>query len=106
LKELKAVGIKTSALICPVIPYITDVHPLIDMLCPHTEKIWIYRVSILNRSDNNWQNIKSILENHFNESKEQIEAAVFSKDHFLWENLRHELLEIQKDRQLNLRIHV
>jgi len=106
LKELKAVGIKTSALICPVIPYITDVHPLIDMLGPHTKKIWIYGLSILNRSDNNWQNIKSILENHFNESKEQIEAAVFSKDHSLWENLRHELLEIQKDHQLNLRIHV
>jgi hypothetical protein len=51
------------------------------MLGPHTEKIWIYGLSILNRSDNNWQNIKSILENHFNESKEQIEAAVFSKDH-------------------------
>jgi len=106
LKKLKAVGINTSALICPVIPYITDVHPLIDMLGPHTEKIWIYGLSILNRSDHNWQNIESILENHFNESKEQIEAAIFSKDQSLWENLRQELLEIQKDHQLNLRSHI
>lgn len=106
LKELKAMGIKTSALICPVIPYITDVQLLIDMLGPHTEKIWIYGLSILNRSDHNWQNIESILENHFNESKDEIEAAVFSKAHSLWESLRQELLVIQKDHQLNLSIHI
>jgi DNA repair photolyase len=53
LQKLKAVGIKTSALICPVFPYITDVNSLIDMLAPHTDRIWIYGLSILNRSDQN-----------------------------------------------------
>ena len=36
LHKLREAGIKTSALICPVIPYITDVTPLINMLAPHT----------------------------------------------------------------------
>jgi len=76
------------------------------MLAPHTTKIWIYALSILNRSDQNWQNVEHKLENHFPALKEQIEAAVFSKDHFLWEDLRQELFQIQKDRQLNLSIHV
>ena len=39
LRELKSMGVGTSALICPVIPYITDVKPLIDLLADHTEKI-------------------------------------------------------------------
>jgi len=41
LHKLREAGIKTSALICPLIPYITDVTPLIDMLAPHTDVIWI-----------------------------------------------------------------
>ncbi|MDY7036452.1 MAG: hypothetical protein SV375_09885 [Thermodesulfobacteriota bacterium] len=48
LKKLKAAGIKTSALICPVIPYITDARPLTDVLAEYADKIWIYGLSILN----------------------------------------------------------
>jgi len=76
------------------------------MLNSHVDKIWIYTLSILNRFDHNWQNVEKILENHFSDFKEQIEAAVFSKDHSFWENLRQELLQMQKDYQLNLSIHV
>jgi hypothetical protein len=59
-------------------------------------------------STTNWPKYRAYLPQKLNlkNYKEQIEAAVFSKDHSLWENLRHELLEIQKDHQLNLRIHV
>ncbi len=106
LVKLKEAGIKTSALICPVIPYITDVKPLIDMLAPHTDLIWIYGLSIQERSDRNWQNVQSILKGHFPNLKEQIEAAIFSKDHPYWIQLRQDLLELQKDRQLNLSIHL
>ena len=42
LRKLREAGIKTSALICPVIPYITDVKLLIDWLEPLTDTIWIY----------------------------------------------------------------
>ena len=106
LQKLKAVGITTSALICPVIPYITDVNPLIDMLAPHTNKFWIYGLSILNRSDQNWQNVDSILEGHFPGLKERIRKVVFSRGHSYWEKLRKELVQRQNDDHLNLRIHV
>ena len=106
LEKLKTAGLRTSALICPVIPYITDVIPLIDMLAPHTDKIWIYGLSMLNRTDQNWQNVESILENHFPDLKKQIESVVFSKNHSYWEKLRQELEYLQKDRKLNLSIHV
>jgi len=106
LSKLREAGIKTSALICPVIPFITDVVPLVDMLEPHTDVIWIYGLSINERSDKNWQNIQDILNNHFPKLKEQIESAVFSADHSYWIQLRQELERLQKDRQLNLNIHL
>lgn len=106
LRKLREAGIKTSALICPVVPYITDVMPLIDMLVPHTEAIWIYGLSFEEYSDRNWQNVQGILNNHFPHLKEKIEAVIFSKDHPYWIELRQALLELAKDRQLDLRIHL
>lgn len=106
LRKLRKAGIKTSALICPVIPYITDVKPLMDILAPYTDVIWIYGLSIKERSDRNWQNVQSILKCHFPNLKEQIEAVIFSKDHPYWIQLRQDLLKIQNDRQLNLSIHL
>jgi DNA repair photolyase len=106
LQKFKAAGIKTSALICPVVPYITDVRPLIEMLAEHTDKIWIYGLSILDRSDKSWQNVNGILENHFFDLKDQVEMVIFSKSHSYWEKLRQDLVQIQKDRNLNLSIHV
>ena len=106
LRKLKTAGLGTSALICPVIPYMTDVIPLIDMLAPHADVIWIYGLSMLNRTDQNWQNVESILESHFPDVKAQIEPIVFSQDHAYWMQLRQELLEFQKERELHLSIHV
>jgi DNA repair photolyase len=106
LQKLREAGIQTSALICPVIPYITDVTPLIDMLELHTDAIWIYGLSINERSDRNWQNVQGILSNYFPNLREQIEAVIFSKDHSYWTQLRQDLKELQKDRQLNLSIHL
>ena len=106
LRNLREAGIKTSALICPVVPYITNVIPLIDMLAPHTDVIWIYGLSMNERSDRNWQNVQGILNSHFSDLKEQIEEAVFSKDHSYWNQLRRDLIDIQHRRQLNLNIHV
>ena len=76
------------------------------MLAPHTDVIWIYGLSIQERSDQNWQNVQSILNRYFPNLKEQIEAVIFSKDHPYWIQLRQDLLEIQNDRQLNLSIHL
>ena len=106
LKKLRSGGIGTSALLCPVIPYITEVMPLIDMLVPYTDVIWIYSLSIIEHSDSNWQNIQAILRRHFPDLKEKIEEVIFSDDHSYWADIRQELEELQKDRQLNLNIHL
>lgn len=57
LCQLKKAGVRTGALVCPVIPYITDAIQLVDMLAPYTDTIWIYGLSIKDRSGQNWLNI-------------------------------------------------
>lgn len=76
------------------------------MVAPHTDKIWIYGLSMQNKTDRNWQNVKSILESHFHELRSQVETVVFSKGHSYWVNLRQELIGLQKDMNLNLSIHL
>ncbi len=106
LEKLKNAGVKTSALICPVIPFITDVISLIDMLQLFANTIWIYGLSILDRTEKNWQNVQRILNDEFPKKADQIEEIIFKKDHEYWKELRKDLVEIQKDNQLDLRIHL
>ncbi len=106
LRRLKQAGITTNALICPVIPHISEVRPLIDMLAPHADKIWIYRLSIQNQADQNWLNVARILNTHFADQQTAIEQILFTTEHSYWRNLRQDLQQLQKDRQLNLDIHL
>ena len=106
LCKLREAGIKTNALICPVIPHITDVIKLVDMLAPYTDVIWIFRLNVEDHSGKIWNNILNILNNHFPNMKEEIETITFSKDHLYWTQLKQDLFELQKIRNLNLSIHL
>ena len=106
LAELKQAGIHTGALICPVIPYITDTFTLLEQLIPHADVIWIYGLSIQDKSEQNWRNVQRILQEHFRDLKERIESVIFASDHPYWDDLRQQLEKIQNDRQVDLRIRV
>ena len=105
LKQFKKAGVKTGALICPVIPYITDVIQLINMLEPYTDIIWIYGLGINDPLGQNWLNIEGILNTQFPDLVEQIKSAIFSKENVYWKQLRENLLELKSNRKLNLSIH-
>ena len=106
LRQLKEAGIKTGALLCPVIPYITDAVKLIDMLEPYADLIWIYGLSIINPSDQSWLNVQKILKSQYPDLVEKVESAVFSKSHDYWTQLRGELVALKDQRKLNLKIHL
>ncbi len=106
LRQLKEVGVKTGALVCPVIPYITDVIQLIEMLARYTDVIWIYGLNINDRFGQNWLNMQKILNSQFSELVERIEPAIFSKEHIYWSQLRENLVALKNDRELNLNIHL
>ncbi|MCP4178759.1 MAG: radical SAM protein [bacterium] len=104
LKKLKKAGIDTYAMICPVLPYITDVKSLINILAPHSDTIWVYSLSMSEHTDINWLNTKTILSSHFPELIEKIEAAAFSPQHPYWKKLRANLEKLKIKRQLPLKI--
>ena len=106
LRKLHETGIKTSAMICPVIPYITDVKTLIDMLTPYAEVIRIYGLSVQEGSEQSWQNVKSILDLHFPDEKQKIESVIRDREHSYWEQLRGDLHSLQKVKNINLNIHL
>ena len=106
LRLLKEAGVKTGALLCPVVPYISDAVQLIDVLAPYAGVIWIYGLGMNNRSDKNWLNMKAILYREFPDLLEQIETAVFSKEHRYWAQLRQRLEILKNDRQLNMNIRL
>ena len=106
LQKLKDAGVGTSALLCPVFPYLTEVIPLIEMLGRHAGKIWVYGLSIANKTDRNWQNVDKILEDHFPDLKNKIERAVFSKENAYWRRIRQDLQAITNKKELNTSIHL
>jgi len=106
LKKLKQAGIETYALICPVMPFITDVERLIEMAKPYADTIWIYALHMEKEKDRNWQNVRRILGRHFPGMTEKYKQIAFSRDHPYWTKLRRELEEFQQKKGLNLRIEL
>jgi DNA repair photolyase len=106
LRRLREAGIRTYVLICPVMPFITDVEALIEMVAPHADTIWIYALSMGAERDKNWQNVMGILDRHFPGLTEQYRQIAFSAAHPYWAKLRRELEEIQRESRLDLRIEL
>ena len=103
---MKEAGVRTGALVCPVIPYITDAIQLVNMLVPYTDVIWIYGLSIDDPLGQNWLNIQKILNSQSPDLMEQVEPAIFSKGHNYWTQLRDDLVALKNNRKLNLNIHL
>lgn len=106
LKELKNAGIETYSMICPVMPFITDVESLIEYVAPYSDTIWIYRLQMESKESANWRNVKSILNQHFPELTEKYRKIPFSGDYPYWAGIRRDLEAMQSKRHLNLRIEL
>lgn len=106
LRQLKQAGVKTGALVCPVIPHITDAVQWVETLHPHADVIWVYGLSIDDPSGQSWINTRQILNNHFPDLIDRIEPILFDRNHAYWANLRQRLEELKKARRLNLNIYV
>ncbi|MDJ0624024.1 MAG: radical SAM protein [Desulfocapsaceae bacterium] len=108
LDKLKKAGIQTGALLCPVIPYITEVGILLAELAKCADIIWIYGLSapVDNTIDVGWNNTSQILSTHFQELAGEITSAILSRDHQYWHELRNDIKAFNEERQLDLRVHV
>ena len=104
LKMVRQAGIETYMLICPVMPFITDVESLIEKVAPYADTIWIYPLSMEKEKDRNWQNVKGILDRHFPDMTDRYRQIAFSTSHPYWTKLRRELDKLQQEKGFNLKI--
>ncbi len=106
LRKLKESGVGTAALICPVIPGITKVFPLLEALVGKADRIWVYGLSVQDRSERSWRNVQAILETHFPDRKETVEGIVLDKEHPYWVELREKLVGIGESEGIDLRVYL
>jgi len=106
LKALQAAGIRTYVLICPVMPFLTDVQALIEQVAPCVQTTWVYPLSMGAEEDQNWQNVRGILDRHFPKITAKYRQIAFSSDHSYWAKLREELEAYRRKTRLDLRINV
>ena len=106
LQAAKEAGLETYALICPVMPFITDVEPLIDLVASYADSIWVYPLMIESTADRNWQNVLDVLLGSFPGLVEPYRRIAFTPDDAYWSDLRHKLEQIQQGRPLDLRIQM
>jgi len=104
LKTLKEAGIETYVLICPIMPYITNVEACIEMVAPYADTIWFYALSMKTEQETNWKSIHKILVRYYPELVESYRQITFSSDHPYWIELRGRLEEFQSKTSLNMRI--
>jgi DNA repair photolyase len=104
LKMLKDAGIQTYALICPIMPHITDVEACVEMVAPYADTIWFYALSIESGEDPNWRNVRGILDLHYPSLTESYRRSAFLSDHPYWTQLRSELKALQSKTNLNMKI--
>ena len=104
LGKLRAAGVRTYALICPVIPFVTDAESVVRAVAPYADSIWVYGLRIRNEQDSNWQNVLTVLRKHFPALTRQIADAVFHTDHPFWAMQRTVLSRFTDKAQLDLRI--
>lgn len=91
LQAVKEAGIRTYALICPVMPFLTDVEAIIEMVAPYADKVWIYALSMNGEEDRNWQNVRGILDSRFPELTEQYRQIAICAAYSYWAELRRRL---------------
>jgi DNA repair photolyase len=106
LECLKAAGVRTYTLICPVMPFVTEVESLIEMVAPYSDTIWFYALSMEKDTDRNWRFLSRILDQHFPQLTEKYRQIAFSSTNSYWSELHMLLERLNLTKRLDLRIEL
>jgi DNA repair photolyase len=106
VRVLKEAGIWTYALICAVMPFITEVKRLVETVAAWADTVWVYSLSMKAEADRNWREVQRILERHFPQMAEPYRQIAFSAKHPCWAELRHDLEGWLAETRLDLRVRL
>jgi len=102
LRAAKRAGVRTYALICPVMPRITDVEALIEAAAPFADDVWVYALSMDSKDAPNWVNVRRILQEGFPELVPMYEEVAFRPEHPYWLELQRRLQELGARSRTNI----
>ena len=107
LKTLKEAGLETYVLVCPVMPFTTDVDRVIEMVAPYSDTIWVYPLQVEGEESLNWRRIQDVLDYYFPGLSGRYREIVFSEGkHPYWKEVREKLEQYSDRYHLNLRIEI
>ncbi len=104
LAEMKKAEIETYTLICPVMPFLSDVEGLIEQAAPYSDTIWVYPLKFGSPGDKNWKVVRKILAENYPDLVEEFTQIVFSSHHPYWGKLREKLEKVERENKVNIRI--
>jgi DNA repair photolyase len=104
LEALKEAGVRTYALVCPVMPFISDVGRLVEMVAGCADTVWVYALSMESEDDPNWRNVEAVLDTHFVGLTEPYKRIAFAASHPYWAEVRSGLEMLREESGLDLRI--
>jgi DNA repair photolyase len=81
LRELREAALETCALVCPAMPFLTEVRMLIDWAQPHADTVWVCALAMQSEDDRNWRNVRSILRESFPELEAKYREIAFDAGH-------------------------
>ncbi len=102
LQTLKEAGIGTYALICPILPFLTDIPMLLESLHGYVDSVWLYPISIQKESGRNWQNIWGVVNERYPDLATNFKAAVFNLNHEYWRKQRTLMEEWARESDVEL----
>ena len=106
LAALRASGFRTYVLVCPVMPFVTDVTTVVEMAAPVVEHIYVYRLRMERRTDRNWRRVARIVRRYYAEQLGIYRHAAFSAEHWYWRELRTRLEEFDPPHGVKLTLKI
>ena len=103
LRNLRSNGVDTYVLICPILPFLTDVAALIRSLQGCADRAWVYPLVIHRDSDRNWQNICHAVATEFPKMEGRFREAVFHPEHTYWLEQRELVAALAAETGLEIR---
>ncbi len=98
LRTLQEAGVRTYALITPVMPFLTDAPALVEAVAPYADDIWVQRLGFAAEQDQSWQGLRATLDRHFPALTAAYREIAFSETHPYWAEVRQTLLATRWDR--------
>jgi DNA repair photolyase len=102
LRAAREAGIRTYVLVCPVMPYVTDLSAVLSSVREVADEVSIYRLQVFDTAARNWRNVLEVIRRAFPEIEQRFAEASLAVEHPYW----HEQREVARRVSVNVSARV